>query len=521
MGAHVKHRVSAVAEWTLDDAQVDHLRHFINLSLQPANDWSLMGTRVTGQDDFASYRYQLAYIIYAAALTHRHRLPAAPGVFQPLIQRLIDKLLEPEVWTYWKDTARGGAAFNAHLSDDYVEQWDPVVRDNIMYSAYVQSAALLHDYLFASDRYAQPGSLTFHHWTPLWGGDPKHFEYDRDSLTEQIYWQMVKNGFLGVACEPNCIFQICNQPAILGFRLHDLIHGTDRASDVIANYEKAWSDFGRLDENGHYNVLITEDSHVVLPNADRAAWSDAWLGTLMSMWNKDYVRAHYPAQIADYLVDEGGGLLSVRPTPKSFVGIPADSDWCDFGWVAAWATEMGDDATRDGLLAHADRFMNPTRRGGGLYYPRNDRQFDDQGHYTEVDPMVGNALLPLARLNIADGFETLFGDPWPEAHFTEPALSTVDVDVDVRSAYFADGRLCTDVQRRQDAVTGDGVVAITRVVAGGRWDVELDGVALAQIDSGELRTREAGPGIVVRVAEKDLTVELHDYDRHRLEIAHS
>jgi hypothetical protein len=101
---------SAVAdESKLSDEQVDHLRHFINLSLQPPNDWSLMGSRVSSQDDFCSLRYQLAYMIYAAALTHRHRLPAAPGLFRPLIRRLMDKLLEPEVWLYWKDTSRGHA----------------------------------------------------------------------------------------------------------------------------------------------------------------------------------------------------------------------------------------------------------------------------------------------------------------------------------------------------------------------------------------------------------------------------
>ena len=35
------------------------------------------------------------------------------------------------------------------------------------------------------------------------------------------------------------------------------------------------------------------------------------------------------------------------------------TDTCDTGWVAAWASEMGDRATLDGLLAHADRFMAP------------------------------------------------------------------------------------------------------------------------------------------------------------------
>ena len=32
------------------------------------------------------------------------------------------------------------------------------------------------------------------------------------------------------------------------------------------------------------------------------------------------------------------------------------SDDCDFGWVAAWASEMGDAETLRGLLTHADRY---------------------------------------------------------------------------------------------------------------------------------------------------------------------
>jgi hypothetical protein len=508
---------AAAARPALNDTQADHLRHLINLSLLPPNDWSLMGTRVVGQDDFASLRYQLAYMIYTAALTYRHRLPAAPGLFQPLIRRLIDKLLEPEVWLYWKDTSRGHAAFNEHLSQDYIEQWDPVVRDNIMYSAYVQSSALLHDYLFDSDHYARPGSLTFHHRTPLWGGEPKHFEYDREVLTEQIYWQMVQNGFLGVACEPNCIFQICNQPAILGFRLHDLIHGADRATEVIANYEKAWADFGRLDANGHYNLLITEDSHVVIPNVDRAAWSDAWLGTLLNMWNKPFVHANYRNQIAAYTESVGEGLLSVRPTPKTFIGVPADSDWCDFGWVAAWATEMGDVQTRDALLAYADRYMQPAYRDGGRYYPRNDRQYDEDGHYVEVDPMVGNVLLAMARLNIADGFHKLFNEPLPRNHFTLPVLAAVDTDVDVYEARNSEGSLVTQLRRRKDAKTGDGRVGIERILGRGRWTLRIDGVDCASIEGAALTALDHGLPVEIAATNNQIDVIINDFAYHHLD----
>ena len=106
---------------------------------------------------------------------------------------------------------------------------------------------------------AEPGALTFSFFTPFWGGAEKRFEYDQNTLNEHVYWQMVESGYLGVACEPNCVFQICNQPAILGFRLHDLLTGEAVADDVTAGYEKAWQQFGRLDDNGHYNKTLARE----------------------------------------------------------------------------------------------------------------------------------------------------------------------------------------------------------------------------------------------------------------------
>jgi hypothetical protein len=454
---------------TLTADQLGHLRHFDNLSRQLPNDWSLMQGKGTNQEDFGGYRFQLAYMAYALALTHRHRLSAAPGLFQPMLRRLIDKVLHPEVWMYWRDVSRGGSVFNAHLADELGEQWDPVVRDNIMYSAYVQSMALLHDYLFDSDRYAAEGSLTFGYWSFFWGGEPRKFPYDRDSLNERIYWQMVSSGYLGVACEPNCVFQICNQPAILGCRLHDLITGGRRAEEVVAGYEQAWRDFGRLDDTGRYNMMVLQDSQRVLPNARQLAWVDAWCGALMNMWNRDFVRANYPRQVADLVHRSPAGTLSVAGSPpQEVMGQTVVSDTCDFGWVAAWASEMGDETTLHGLLDHVDRFMSPTWRDGGLYYPRNDTKTDADGNRIEMEPMTGNVLLGYARLNVPDGLWCLYNEPWDRARLDEPALTAVDRNVDVSQAEVIDGTLHARL-RRAPGLPGDGTVTISRLP--GRWTV--------------------------------------------------
>ena len=461
----------------LDRVQLGHLRHFDNLSRNLPNDWSLMQGKGQGQDDFGSYRFQLAYMAYALALTHRHRLPAAPGAFRPTFQRLIAKMLEPDVWLYWRDVSRGGSIYNAHMVDQLHEEWDPVVRDNIMYSAYVQSMAHLYAYLFDDDRYAEPGALTFRYWSFFWGGEERRFPYDQNSLAETIYGQLVENGYLGVACEPNCVFQICNQPAILGFRMQDLRTGGRRAEEVVEGYQKAWEQFGRLDAGGHYNMMISADTKEVRPNRMVAPWVDAWCGALMNSWNRDFVHEHYPSQVREFLVPGSDGAISVRSAPAMEVmGQRLVNDTCDFGWVAAWASEMGDAETLSGLLTHADRHFAPTWRGGGLYYPRNDTPAEQDGHRTDIEPMSGNVLLGYARLNVPDGLHGLYNQPWDRAHFTDPALTEVDA-VEVSRAEFADGVPRFRLRGLDQA--GPGRVVIGRLGGRGEWTLRRDGEVLA------------------------------------------
>jgi len=412
----------------------------------------------------------------------------------------------PEVWMYWRDVSRGGSIFNAHLADGYREEWNPVGRDNIMYSAYVQSMALLYNYLFNDDRYAQPGALTFRFWSYFWGGEEKRFAYDQNSLNDHIYWQMVQSGYLGVACEPNCVFQICNQPAILGFRMHDLVNGGSMADDVTRSYEQAWKEFGRVGDNGHYHIMMSQDTRMVRQNVGKAPWVDAWTGALLNMWNRDFVHAHYPRQIRDLLKPGREGTLSINvPVRPEIMWLRIVSDDCDFGWVTAWASEMGDAETLHGLLAHADRYMAPAWVDGGLYYPRNDVVENADGIRTLVEPMSGNVLLGYARLNRPDGLWHLYNEPWEPVHFAEPAIVAVGSDIDVSRAVFEPeaGWLNFAVARRRD-ISGDGTVRIGRALARGPWSLMGGGAEMARGTASDVQLAGA-----VRVERDGADVVLH------------
>ena len=69
----------------------------------------------------------------------------------------------------------------------------------------------LYAMLFSDDKYDKEGALTFD-WNPVfWGMGPQQLKYNRKSLQDTILAEMEKDKWLGVCCEPNSIFVVCNQ----------------------------------------------------------------------------------------------------------------------------------------------------------------------------------------------------------------------------------------------------------------------------------------------------------------------
>ena len=482
----------------MSEVQLGYLRHFDNVSRRQPNDWTFMNGRAPGQLDFGSYRFQLSYMAYAAALAHVHRAPAAPGAFKETIARLIRRLMEPEVWMYWRDASRAGGIGNPHLAGSE-EQWDPVGRDNIMYSAYLQSLTLLFDVLFDDHRFADPEALSFEFNTMFWGDGGEHgglhrrFAYDQYSLNETLYWKMVENGYLGIACEPNCVFQICNQPAILGFRMHDMLTGDSRGEEVVRGYRQAWDDFGGpVAPNGHLYMFAMQDSRTPIPNFEGLAWGDTWYCALANTWNSDFVRDFW-GQVRDEHVLRGpDGTMSCQiPGPQEY-----DNDTCDFGWLAICASEMGDEEILDGLSRHAERFMRPMSFDGGRLFAREDRLTDEEGNYTRMEALTGNSLLAYASLNVPDGMRALYQQPWPAGHFEEPNLSDVSDVVAVAAARYDGprGELTMTLQRQPER-SGAPQVGLANVWGRGPWTLSKDGAELATGDEHDVSSSQ---GPVVR-----------------------
>jgi hypothetical protein len=488
----------------LDDLQVGHVRHIENLANQLRGDWMHMTADDPFQEGLDALRYQLAYMAYALGLAHVNRLPSAPAVFQTTFEKLIEKIMHPEAWFYWRDTSQGAWFLEPETKAKQLERWDPVREDNIMYSAYLQSMALMYDFLFGDHRYAEEGALTLSIDPHVWKAKEGPFVWDQNSLNDTIYWQMVQNGYLGVACEPNLIFPICNQPAILGFRLHDIINGGAVAEEVTAGWLKAWEDFGGLiGRNGHYNSMIFHDSNTVI--GGKAMSSNGWLGALLHMWNPELVAEHYRYQMDKNLRPGSDGTISVKGglSTRGMDGtvVPSTMATPELGWGCAWASEMGDTETLEGLLAHADRYMSPTWDRGGLFYPRNDDSLDADGNRIRMDRTTGNALIGYSRLNVPDGLWKMYNEPWDESHHREPKLSRVSDTVDVRTGWYDRDAavLVLRVTPRADR-PGDALLDVANVFGRGEWAVSGgSGHPIASGDGADVRSTGSSPFTATRV----------------------
>jgi len=109
--------------------------------------------------------------------------------------------------------------FGVPKSENNVTDFD------IQYSGHLLLMVSLYSMLFNDDSFDQPGSIVFN-WNPLFFGmGPENFSYTRSTLQDAIIKEMKREKWMGVCCEPNMIFIICNQFPVRCVIFPDFISG--------------------------------------------------------------------------------------------------------------------------------------------------------------------------------------------------------------------------------------------------------------------------------------------------------
>lgn len=435
--------------------QAGHLRHFHNLVSQLDGLWKHMGCEDPGQEAFDAYRFQISNMAFAASLTHYHRLPALRGVFKPLIRRLIHKMLRRDVWGYWYNTSSGSNVLDPSLTK-LREPWpDPVARENIMYSGHLLLMVSLYTMLFDDDEFERPNSIVFD-WDPRWWGlGPRKFHYSISTLQNIILTEMEQNGWVGVCCEPNVVFVVCNQFHLLATRYIDARNDTTVLNEILPKYVAALEAKGMMQNNELIAALWMQKQDVVVKSTDVTL--TAWASVFLAAWNSKLVKAQFERQREGYITTVDGQVTLrpatvgnrirelIRQTPETHRADSAatvsaamqdarenatqEERFADktpaYGFTVQWVSEIGRQDLLDGLLSYADQNFKPTWEDGGLFYPRQDVQGFD---WTYVDPFTGNTGIAYARLNVPGGQEKMFQDPWTKEQLAQrPYVDNVDL----------------------------------------------------------------------------------------------
>lgn len=412
----------------LDDDQLGLLRHVVSIAHQLPGDWANMGALEPGQEGDDGYRYQLSMMTCMLAAAQYHKTPAYRELYKAAIETMIEKMMRFDVWGYWELTSKGGIICDPDIVE-LGEGWiDPVKSKNLMYGGHLLHMINLHEVLYREGKYAPDGALTFA-FDPLYRGmGPQTFKYNEGELLRIILDQFKDNGYLGCECEPNLIFPFCNQFPILSAMLHDHVHGTDLAPDIMDKFKKAWSAESALFTNADTPVEQLPLMHMVrqkvpVPNGSLGAG----LAVLLHPWNREYAEALYKTVRDHVLRVDQDGRMSVDQIIdiQEFIDQgyrPEMMGVSTFGFVLLAASEMGDEATEKGLLDFVERNLNPTRENGCLSYQRGDDI--KSKHY--ATRLTTNAMIPWARMNPKDGLWTFYNQPWGETELAEPQIGEVD-----------------------------------------------------------------------------------------------
>ena len=166
-------------------------------------------------------RYQVNNFCWALSLYAANYLPNALHQVDEALAKLVLKHTDLRVWRYWR---------TLNLLGNFDANPDPIVRDNIMFSAFLGDVLNIYEAATGSIRFDEPGSLTF-----VWR-DGREFPYDHHAIVAavQANYERSRLGFF--PCEPGWSFTVCNIMGAQSMYGHDTLHGTD----AWARYRDRW-----------------------------------------------------------------------------------------------------------------------------------------------------------------------------------------------------------------------------------------------------------------------------------------
>jgi len=424
------------------------------------------------QQGISANRYTIAFASYFLSLEQYYKFPAWREAIQPAFDRLIQRMLQKPVWEYWANESFGITKFEPNMDRPYASSSDPVGYANIMYSGHLGMMINLYQMLYHDMKWDKPGSIVFQ-WD-----EKTRFVYDNRRLQEVMFIQNITNPVPGIECERNAIFPACNTHPMISYLLYDHMHNTrffeaahkvydPWCDSVFINPEtKDFASFYLLKQgwafsgwNPRYGNKMDEImAEMVKKGVDfNSGGNDGWIGTFMHAWRPELIENNYPYLKKKHYkaLPDGTAVLT-----KDVVAPDAY-----YAFFTALSAEVGDEQARQALLKTVDSIYSPVWEDGTYRYPFMDdvptvnlaaadgekkpetpppaAVTPPSGHETAPAlPGLGDAtnmktfpshsdladrLIAMARALPARGLYTMVNNPVDATHFTEPAITGVDL----------------------------------------------------------------------------------------------
>lgn len=375
------------------------VRLLLDRALQPINEFS--GFEKRDQFQTAATRYQINSISYGLSAIQYAHTPAFSGYMSQAQKQLLSKLCLPSIWRYWQWENRWGNINNSS---------DPIARDNIMYSGFLSTQALLANG-------AGPVVITDTH-SPL-----VHLSDQQSYCLEAIIVclaQQYKQARMGlIACEPNWIYPLCNTVTVCGIKGFDHHYGTQFWSEIKAIFMRGLND-NFFDKKGR--MLAFRSSHTgwtpgAIGGLAMQASPCLFLNTIDSKFAQNYW------QRLNYYLDETSVKKSCWPIDAGNYQFSRASSYIV---SASAAREMGDQAMVNKLLAHLNSEYPLVAEQGVVH--------------RENASLLAHGYEMIARYGQNGGIKHIMAMPTPKhqphlsyvnypevlvasAHYSEPALS--------------------------------------------------------------------------------------------------
>ena len=347
----------------LGPESLGHLNYLYSTLTRPLGEWEGFYRAQSASMNFA-LRYQIAFSVYALALMST-RTPAYRAPYTEAIRAAIEKMLHPDVWSYWRAPQEAGVTSSGHIAVlagphrrlPPGPPSDPIAQDNLQYSGHLSTMLGLYEKVSGDIRYDKPFTLRDE-------GSGATYTYTHSEVAARINAQMRENAFGGVCCEPGMAYVPCNNYAMGSNALHDALHGT-RYSTVNAGWLETVRQKMLLRGpalRGVFGASYVKDLKIATPLAFN--FTDAWGLAFMLPFDKGLVRKLYPKFRRKVERSEDGAYVGSSPLNErlEISDVPINTG---FGLILARG--VGDRRLASELELYARRELDAGWEGSRYY----------------------------------------------------------------------------------------------------------------------------------------------------------